>query len=165
MSKKKTTYDANQQRIDKQKQLFIEQLHKAPVIEVACQKVGVGRTTFYRWRNDDETFDDACTHALENGVGLINDLAESKLIGQIQDGEFAAIRFWLQNHKNVYGNKLQISAGKSGELTDAEQEILKQSFELAGHIDASQTDEGSATVQSDSAQPDSSNDVGAKVDS
>ena len=165
MSKKKTTYDANQQRIDKQKQLLLEQLKKTPVIEIACQKLGIGRTTFYRWQREDELFNEECYVALEQGTNLINDLAESKLIGQIQDGEFAAIRFWLQNHKNVYGNKLQISAGKSGELTDAEQEILKQSFELAGHIDASQTDEGSATVQSDSAQPDSSNDVGAKVDS
>jgi len=165
MSKKKTTYDANQQRIDKQKQLLLEQLKKTPVIEIACQKLGIGRTTFYRWQREDELFNEECYVALEQGTNLINDLAESKLIGQIQDGEFAAIRFWLQNHKNVYGNKLQISAGKSGELTDAEQAILTQSFELAGHIDTPQADEGSATVQSDSAQPDSSNDVGAKVDS
>lgn len=153
MSKQSATYNANQKRIDKQKQLLIDQLHKTPVIEVACQKVNVGRTTFYRWRKDDPDFDLACAQALEQGVGLINDLAESKLIGQIQESNFAAIRFWLQTHNETYGNKLQIFAGKPSELSDEEQKLIRKSFKYAGLIEEGTENDERADLQPPDEEP------------
>jgi hypothetical protein len=36
---------------------------------------------------------------------LINDLAESKLIANIKDNQFASIRFWLTNNSDRYRYK------------------------------------------------------------
>lgn len=159
---KDNEYPANQERIQKQKDLFIEQINKTPVIEVACQKVGVGRTTFYRWRRDDPNFEDACVEALGTGVDLINDLAESKLIGQIQDSNFAAIRFWLQSHHTSYKAKLEISAETKKELTSEEQETMQQAYKRLGLIQTNnliepyeQSNSGSEDTRPDPHQQDS----------
>ena len=37
-------------RQKKEKLLLIEQLSKYPVVQVACEKTGVSRATYYRWR-------------------------------------------------------------------------------------------------------------------
>jgi len=149
-------YPTNQERIQKQKDLLITQIKKTPVIEIACQKVGVGRTTFYRWRRDDADFETACVEALGTGVDLINDLAESKLIGQIQDSNFPAIRFWLQSHHKSYKAKLEISADTKKELTSEEQETMQQAYERLGLIQQNnliepyeQSDSGSEDTQPD----------------
>lgn len=159
---KEKEYPANQERIQKQKDLLIEQIKKPPVIEVACQKVGVGRTTFYRWQRDDPDFEAACVDALGTGVDLINDLAESKLIGQIQDSNFAAIRFWLQSHHTSYKAKLEISAETKKELTSEEQETMQQAYKRLGLIQSNnligpydQSNSGSEDTRPDPNQQDS----------
>jgi len=149
---KQKEYPANQERIQKQKELLIEQMKKTPVVEIACQKVGVGRTTFYRWQREDANFEMACVEAISTGIDLVNDLAESKLIGQIQDSNFAAIRFWLQNHKATYGNKLQVFAGKSEELSDEEQQLVEQSF-VRGEYLEQEADETTGFRSTDEESP------------
>ena len=38
---------------DKVKDAFLEQLRKVPIIQVACEKVGISRNSVYRWKNED----------------------------------------------------------------------------------------------------------------
>ena len=40
--------------------------------------------------------------ALVAGTESVNDLAESKLISHINNGNFRAIQYWLDNHKKEY---------------------------------------------------------------
>lgn len=126
----KEQYPAAQERIEKQKELFLEQLRKTPIIQVVCEKVGVGRTSLYRWRKDDPVFDEAIREAIELGTHLVNDLAESKLIKLVQDGDFGPIRFWLQTHHHKYANHLRVSIDKPrDELTDEEKAEISTSLQ------------------------------------
>lgn len=93
-------------RQEKQKELLIEQLNKIPIIQIACEKLGVARSTLYRWRDEDKEFEQKTIEALDRGKMLINDMAESKLIKGIQDGNMTSVIYWLKhNHKNYREKK------------------------------------------------------------
>lgn len=95
-------------RQEKEKVLLIEQLKKAPVIQIACQKTGIGRATFYRWKNSDEKFAKDAEEALTEGSALINDLAESQLLAAIKEQNMTAIIFWLKHHHPNYTTRLEL---------------------------------------------------------
>lgn len=122
--------DKEQEKI---KQDIIVQLQKTPIIEYACKNTGVGRSTFYRWRKDDESFANDIDQALTKGRLLINDMAESQLISGIKDKNMTAIIFWLKhNHKN-YSTKIELSGKLRTEhkLTPEQEEEIKRALNLA----------------------------------
>lgn len=98
-----------EERIEKDKETLIEQFRKSPVVQVACEKCGVGRTTYYRWRKEDVFFATKADEALEEGRNLINDLAISKLVQKIGEGDFNAIKYWLSHNHQRYENRLSIT--------------------------------------------------------
>jgi hypothetical protein len=81
---------------------FIEQLERVPNVSLACEKVGIARNTVYRWCAEDSDFKARMDTALESGVHSVNDLAESKLISHINNGNMRAIQYWLDNNKKNY---------------------------------------------------------------
>ncbi len=81
---------------------FLEQLERVPNVSLACEKIGLSRNTIYRWRSEDPTFAARMDTALVAGTESVNDLAESKLISHINNGNFRAIQYWLDNHKKEY---------------------------------------------------------------
>jgi hypothetical protein len=91
-------------RQDHYKQKVITHLRQMPIVQVACQRAGISRATYYRWFKEDEQFAADCVEALSNGVSLINDLAESKLIQGINEGKPVFVMGWLNNHHRSYGN-------------------------------------------------------------
>lgn len=109
MSKKLVKKENNSQAITKQeqqKELLIEQLRKIPITQIACEKLGIARSTFYRWRDEDPEFKEKLIEALIKGKALINDMAESKLIAGIQSNNMQAITYWLRhNHENYRERK------------------------------------------------------------
>lgn len=111
---------------------LLKQLKITPVVEVACRKVGVGRATFYRWKKEDQKFADKAEYALQEGSHLVNDMAESKLISAIKDGNMTGIIFWLKNHHRQYSPKLEVTT-KSADLplTDEQKELIKKSLAMA----------------------------------
>ena len=54
-------------KTEKDKVLLLEQFTKTPVIQVACEKTGIGRATYYRWRKEDEAFTTKADQALFEG--------------------------------------------------------------------------------------------------
>ena len=64
--------------------------------------LAVSRSAYYKWRPKDVVFARAADRALEAGRAFINDLAESKLLGMIQNGNFKAIEFWLRHNNPRY---------------------------------------------------------------
>ena len=42
-----------EKRQSKNKEQLLEILKKTPIVQIACEKAGVGRATYYRWRKDD----------------------------------------------------------------------------------------------------------------
>jgi len=116
-----------------EKQLLIEQLKKTPVVQVACEKIGIGRATFYRWKNDDEKFTAAVNEAISDGNGLVNDMAESQLMSAIKDKNLTAIIFWLRNHHPSYATRVEVTAKlkHDEELTPEQEELVMKALKLA----------------------------------
>jgi hypothetical protein len=117
-------------KADKEKQLLLEQLKKTPIIQIACEKIGLGRTTYYRWRQADSKFALAADTAIFDGCLLINDMAESQLISAIRDKNFPAIVYWLKHHHPTYANRLEITAQlkQSEELTPEQEVIVREAL-------------------------------------
>lgn len=118
-------------KIKKNKSLFIEQLKRNPNIQIACEKLDIGRSTFYRWQSEDSEFKHMVDQATLEGVHIINDLAESKLVLAIKDGNIQAIRYWLTHHNKNYSPKLNIehSVGSTG-LTEEQKETIAQTLNI-----------------------------------
>jgi hypothetical protein len=91
----------------KQKLEFLEHLAKSSIVQLACERSSVGRSTYYDWRQKDKKFAEEADEVKKAGELVINDLAESHLIHNIQDGQNTAIIFWLKNHHNGYGDKIR----------------------------------------------------------
>lgn len=124
-------------KTDEQKKKLIEQIRKTPIIQIACEKSGIGRATYYRWKKDDAQFREAAETALYEGESLINDMAESQLISAIRNQNMTAIIFWLKNHHKKYRNKVEVSGTLNTHriLTPDEEEMIQKSLAHAGLID------------------------------
>lgn len=121
-------------RKSKNKKLLIEQLKKTPIIQIVCEKLNIARSTFYRWKNEDKKFSKEVDDAIIEGNGLINDLAESKLISAIKDQNMTGIIFWLKNHHKTYADKLEINGKLEHskiELTKEQKKVVRQALKLA----------------------------------
>lgn len=129
--------NTHMKQIRQTKELLLEQLKKTPIIQIACEKIGLGRATFYRWKSDDADFAKAVDDALLEGKLLVNDLAESQLIGAVKDRNLTAITYWLRHHHRDYKNKLELegTVNTIQELSDEQKELVKKALELTGlHI-------------------------------
>ena len=114
------------------KSTVIKQLKKTPIVQVSCKKVGISRATFYRWKKEDKKFANEAESAIEEGLGLINDMAESQLITAIKEGNLTGIIFWLKNHHRQYSPKLEVTT-KDGDipLTEEQKILIKKSLAMA----------------------------------
>ncbi len=115
------------------KQLFVEQLSKTPIIQVCCDKLNVSRATFYRMKASDKKFSQEVDKALDEGRELVNDIAESRLLTAIQNGNLSSIMYWLKFNNSRYGNKIEISGSinTTNELTPQQLKNIKKALALA----------------------------------
>jgi hypothetical protein len=116
--------------------LLVEQLKKTPIVQVACEKVDVGRATYYRWRKENEEFTKLADDAISEGNFLVNDMAESQLMSAIKDKNMTAIIFWLKHHHPAYLTRVEItsSQAKDPTLTAEQEESVKKALLMAGII-------------------------------
>lgn len=113
--------------------VFLEQLRKTPIVQVVCEKIGVVRSTVYRWKKDPK-FAKAFEEALAEGEAFITDISESQLISLIKDKNFPAIQMWLKNHHPKYGDKVELSANVTltdEELTPEQKALVRRALKLA----------------------------------
>lgn len=120
-------------KTDQAKELFLEQLKKTPVVQIAAEKLGVGRATFYRWKQEDKEFSKKVYEAILDGRLMVNDLAESQLIGAVRDRDMRAIVYWLRHHHVDYRNRLEIEGtiNTIHELSDAQKALVAKALALA----------------------------------
>ncbi len=124
-----------QDRTQQNRQLMVEQLKKTPVVQIACEKTGIARSTFYRWKDEDPKFAKEADQALAEGVALVNDMAESQLLSAIRDRNISAIFYWLNHRHSAYSNKLEITAKVKDETLSPEQEeLIKKALKHASLI-------------------------------
>ena len=130
MSRRKTI----EVRQDKLKKVFLEQLKRTPTIETACQKVGVGRATVYRWVNCNKQFKKKVEEALTEGRTFMSDVAESQLFSLIGDKKIEAIRLYLSTHNPRYNNKIELSGTvttKDAPLSKEQKQLIKKALQLS----------------------------------
>ena len=120
------------QRQSKSKELILELLKKTPIIQIVCEKAGVARATFYRWRKENQAFAEQADEALLEGKLLINDMAESRLISAIRDGNMTGIIFWLRSHHKDYANKIEINStiDEPVKLTPEQENLIKNALAI-----------------------------------
>lgn len=124
-------------RMDTNKELLIEQLKKTPVVQVTCEKVGVGRATYYRWHKEDEEFAKLADEAIAEGSLLVNDMAESQLMAAIRDQNLTAIIFWLKHHHPSYATKVEVTARlkhDDEQLTPEQEALVVKALKLAAMV-------------------------------
>ena len=121
-------------KTEQEKNFLIEQLKKTPIVQIVCEKLSIGRASYYRWRKEDKEFAKAADEAIMEGEMLISDLSETQLINLIRDKNFPAIQLWLKTHNPKYGNKVEVSGNltySNEELTPEQANVIKQALRLA----------------------------------
>ena len=81
---------------------FLEELSRAPIVQHACERIGISRQTYYRWKEEDEEFATKANEALDMGVDFVNDHAESNILGGIKKGDMNASKWWLSARHKAY---------------------------------------------------------------
>lgn len=105
LKKQKTI--ANRQM--KLKDQLLGQLRHYPIVQVACEKAGVGRQTYYRWREENKEFRESADKAILEGEDLFNDLGEHQLLSLMKDKHWPAIRYWLEKrHPKFNKTKIEV---------------------------------------------------------
>lgn len=113
-------------------QKFLEELRKVPIVQVACEKVGVSRNTVYRWKREDKDFAKQFDEALADGVEFVNDMSESQLLQLIKEKNFSAVRFWLNKRHPAYKDKLEVTrTGDIEELSPEQEATVRKALEMA----------------------------------
>ncbi len=119
------------------KSMLLDKLRKTPIVQVACLKIGINRVTYYRWRNTDKQFAKDADEAIKEGWEYLCDLAESRLIQAIKDGDIRAIAFWLKHHDPNYSDKVKFSGKVSAKpepeekLTPEQRALIEKALKLA----------------------------------
>lgn len=129
-----------EKRQSKNKEQLLEILKKTPIVQIACEKAGVSRASYYRWRKEDAEFAQQSDQALLDGSLLVNDMAESQLMSAIKDKNMTAIIFWLKHHHSAYTTKVEVTTTSKDQaihLTDEQKELLNKALEMAALIPAS----------------------------
>ncbi len=81
---------------------IVEILSEKPFINYACKKAGIARATVYRWIKDIPEFRQAIDEALKHGRANAGEIAESKLLKLVNEGDFRAIQYYLNNNDPRY---------------------------------------------------------------
>lgn len=86
---KKETSD----KLSKKQKTFLETLSSAMgIVSVACKKAKIGRTTYYRWLNENSVFKELVDEVNEETI----DGVESKLLSAISQNNITGIIFYLK---------------------------------------------------------------------
>lgn len=121
-----------------QKVAILEQLAKCCIIQLACERTGIGRSTYYNWLAEDKEFKELADKAINAGRAYLNDIAFSGLLKRIQENNITMLIFWLKNNHPWFAEKIRhehehriIGVG-DGVLTDEQREQLIKAQRLSG---------------------------------
>lgn len=87
---------------DRVREKFLDELRRTPIILVACEKVGISRNSVYTWMKKDPAFLRAVDDAMQEGTGLVNDVAESNVLNGIKAKDAGYTKYWLSNKHKDY---------------------------------------------------------------
>lgn len=123
-----------QLRQEKDREILLEHLRKTPIIQMACEKAGISRATYYRWKSVNKKFAKEAEEAIDEGVALMNDFAESQLISAIRDKNMTAIIYWLKHRHKAYSNRVEVTGSfehKTLEIPEEYKDLIKKALEIS----------------------------------
>ena len=85
-----------------EKAKLIACFRQIPIIEIACRKCNLNRSTYYNWMENDPNFREEAVIALSEGEEFISDKSESQLLALVGEKHFGAIKYWLTHHRTKY---------------------------------------------------------------
>lgn len=84
------------------KQKLLKEIAKFGNVYLSCQKIGIDKATYYRWKDGDEEFRKLADKAEEIGRENIGEVAEYGLLQNIKEKNQRAIEFALVNISKRY---------------------------------------------------------------
>ena len=100
---------------DKKEKFLAALRHGYGIIATACEAVGIGRSTYYRWYNADQEFKAQVDEVTETQV----DFVESRLIQAIKAGDTTATIFYLKTKGKKRGYSEKVLPKVPGSLPNA----------------------------------------------
>lgn len=122
---------------NKFQKLFLLEIEKVPIVQVACEKINLSRNTIYRWRKEDPDFAKKMDESLSQGEALINDMGETQLLNLIKEKSWPALSFWLRHRNPKFKDKVEVTAKieKNESLTPEQEAIVREALRLSStHI-------------------------------
>ena len=112
---------------------FLGELKKVPIVQVACERVGVSRNSVYRWKREDKDFKEDMEQALAEGEALVNDMSESQLLTLIKEKNWSAISFLLRHRNPKFKDKVEVTTKfeDNDELSPSQSAIVRKALQLA----------------------------------
>ena len=115
---------------EKQKQFLSHFRDSHGIVSFACQQVGITRSCYYKWRENDPKFREKADEIEEETI----DHVESKLYNAIDKGDLTAIIFYLKTKgkKRGYVEKAEQSISVKEVRTEmSREEIIDELERLA----------------------------------
>lgn len=81
---------------------LIKELEKNHLLQRACNKLGIARSSVYRWMQEDVELATKIKAAQSIGRRTMSDYVESKLLKNIEGGNQRSIEFWLKSNNDRY---------------------------------------------------------------
>ncbi len=87
---------------DKTKEKLLKELRKFGNVYLSCLKVGIDKSTFYRWIKKDRKFNKLAKEAIKEGRENICDVAEHALLQNLKEKKMEAIKYALAHNSKRY---------------------------------------------------------------
>ena len=121
-------------KTSEQKLALLEHLAKCCIVQFACERAGVGRSTYYKWYVEDKEFKELADKSINAGRAYLNDIAFSGLLKKIQEGNMTGLIFWLKNNHAWFAERIRhehhLVADKA--LTPEQREQITKALRLSG---------------------------------
>lgn len=104
------------------KKKIVEKLQTNPITSRACKELGIARSTFYRWKEEDKEFKITVEKSQMMGRAIICDVIESKLLNLLNSNNdetvFKTAKFLLLHLHPIYKNSNESMQYQKAKLKD-----------------------------------------------
>ena len=87
---------------DELKNKLVGEIAKSGNVYFSCNRVGIGKSSYYRWKKEDPEFNRSAELAVREGIENNCDVAEHALMLKIKDKDINAIKYQLSHNSPRY---------------------------------------------------------------
>jgi hypothetical protein len=117
------------------KRKLIEMLEEVPNLGAALSRIGINRSTFCRWREDDPNFSIEVRHATERAVEHTADLVEISLLNSAREGKVPAQKYFLRNNHPRYMPPAKWEEQRANPLTEERKKQIVRAMKAWSEVD------------------------------